>query len=1198
MFGVRPLAIAAKTLAATWLLLGLACNGAGTSSTPAPVPAEGGNSPRPASHKVQVNAEKAAQLEKQGARILGDYGTYKLVAVENDALESLKTAPDVELRDEYNQLQLNAGVINTASQHGQSLRGMALPATGKQFHLVQFVGPIQPEWYRALEATGVQVVTYIPNNAYLVYGDASTLSAMQRLTTGSQAIQWDGPYLNDYKLDPSINTVETAAYAIQLIQDDAANRETLGQIRSLQSREGVVQEALGYVNVNAYLDRAALYQLAMRPDVVSIQPSPEVKKLDERQNIIMIGSLNGNAPSGPGYMAWLASKGFTQEQFTASGFGVDVSDSGVDNATPATPNHFGLYAGGNVMGTSRLVYARLEGTPNTGSTIQGCDGHGTINAHIIGGFSNSAAGVFGDGTGYSTGLGMAPFVKVGSSVVFDPGTFTSPNFENLQARAYRDGMRISSNSWGANSNAYSASSQRHDALVRDAQPAASAVPAPGNQEMVIVFAAGNSGASANTVGNPGTAKNIITAGASENVRAFGGADGCSIADVGADNANDIISFSSRGPTSDGRKKPDLVAPGTHIAGGVAQAAGQRADPPANAAGQALSCFNGEGVCGGVGSNFYPAGQQWYTSSSGTSHSTPAIAGAAALVRQYFINQGMNVPSAAMTKAYLMNSARYMTGTGANDNLWSNSQGMGSVDMGMAFDGTPRLLDDQTAPNLFTASGQTRTFSGSIADSGKPFRVTLAWTDAPGSTTGNAYNNNLDLTVTIGGNTYKGNVFTGRSSVTGGTADAANNVESVFLPAGQTGNFTITVTATNINSDGVPNVGGALDQDFALIAYNSCDNAPTTPTGTAATVTGDNQIEVAWTATDATSYNIYRATTAGGPYTRVASASASPYVDTTVSGGTTYYYVVRGVLCAESANSNEASATATGACTLPPSFAGLATAASAGQSTCGNTLTWANGSPACGGTLSYSVYRATTSGFTPAVANRIATGISGTSFLDNLNVSQGTTYYYVVRATEAGEAISEESNTVQRSASPTGAVTPGARYFDDFDGNRPPSASAYWIPSTISGTSGTVNLTSGCRFQSSNTSYRVMGPASTSCAGTYPVSTQTRLVLGGNGSTAGVNGFAIPASSTTPQLTFNLWYDIENSYDGVYLNYSTSSATGPWTRVGDAVSATQPYISAGGYDGTLNSNTSIRTWNGRTGGLGSNGSLKAVTVNLA
>ena len=85
----------------------------------------------------------------------------------------------------------------------------------------------------------------------------------------------------------------------------------------------------------------------------------------------------------------------------------------------------------------------------------------------------------------------------------------------------------------------------------------------------------------------------------------------------------------------------------------------------------------------------------------------------------------------MTKAYLMNSARYVTGSGANDNLWSVNQGMGELDLATAFDGAVRTLRDELAADKFTGSGQTRTFSGAINDPSKPFRITLAWTDSPG-----------------------------------------------------------------------------------------------------------------------------------------------------------------------------------------------------------------------------------------------------------------------------------------------------------------------------------------------------------------------------------------------------------------------------------------------------------------------------------
>ena len=108
----------------------------------------------------------------------------------------------------------------------------------------------------------------------------------------------------------------------------------------------------------------------------------------------------------------------------------------------------------------------------------------------------------------------------------------------------------------------------------------------------------------------------------------------------------------------------------------------------------------------------------------------------------------------------------------------------------------------------------------VVDNTKPFRVTLAWTDTPGPTTGNAFVNNLDLEVTIGGQTYKGNVFTGALSTAGGAADPRNNMENVFLPAGVSGNFSIKVKATNIAGNGVPGDADPLDQDFALVAYNA------------------------------------------------------------------------------------------------------------------------------------------------------------------------------------------------------------------------------------------------------------------------------------------------------------------------------------------------------------------------------------------
>jgi subtilisin family serine protease len=699
-------------------------------------------------------------------------------------------------------------------------------------------------------------VTYIPNNAYLVYGSADRLHAVQQLAATNPSVQWEGEYTAAYRLDPKVTGGKGAPnvdnrsakgneqFAIQLVEDAAENGTTLAMIEQLKLEPILANEkALGYVNIKVALPKeAVINQIAKRGDVVSIQPFVTPKKNDEREDVIMSGNLTGNAPTPMDYFGYLTGHGY--DLSTVSDFAVNLSDSGIDNATQ-TPNHFGLYRLGDSTNpsNSRIIYNRLVGTPNPGSTLQGCDGHGTLNSHIVGGYvpSGTVNGVnfdafpHADASLFHYGRGMAPFVKIGSSVIFDPDTFTFPSYENLESMAYNDSARISSNSWGAAvGGAYNSDSQRYDALVRDAQNGTS-----GNQEYTIVFTSGNSGPGGNTCGSPGTAKNVITVGAAENVQPFGGADGCGVGDSGADSANDMIAFSSRGPCDDGRKKPEIVGPGTHDSGGVFQAS--LVNPPGSGNGAAGGCFNASGVCAGPGgSNFWPLGQQWYTASSGTSHSCPAVSGTAALIRQDFINQGLTLPSPAIIKALIMNSARYMTGTGANDTLWSNSQGMGEVDLNNYFDifDSDHILRDEV--DLFTASGQQVTVAGTVSDTSKPFRVTLVWIDPPGPTSGNAFVNNLDLEVTVGGNTYLGNVFSGAFSTTGGTADIRDNAESVFIPAGVSGSFEVRVIATNIAGDGVPGNGSPLDQDFALVVYNAVEGpTPTpspTPTGTPATPT--------------------------------------------------------------------------------------------------------------------------------------------------------------------------------------------------------------------------------------------------------------------------------------------------------------------------------------------------------------------------
>ena len=83
--------------------------------------------------------------------------------------------------------------------------------------------------------------------------------------------------------------------------------------------------------------------------------------------------------------------------------------------------------------------------------------------------------------------------------------------------------------------------------------------------------------------------------------------------------------------------------------------------------------------------------------------------------------------------------------------------------------------------------------------------------------------------------------------------------------------------------------------------------PTVPSGLSAT-SGSGQVSLAWSASPgATNYNVKRSTTSGGSYTTVASPTLTSFIDTGLTSGTTYYYVVTAVgACGESANSNEGS----------------------------------------------------------------------------------------------------------------------------------------------------------------------------------------------------------------------------------------------------------------------------------------------------
>nr|WP_224753658.1 glycoside hydrolase family 6 protein [Paenibacillus terricola] len=264
------------------------------------------------------------------------------------------------------------------------------------------------------------------------------------------------------------------------------------------------------------------------------------------------------------------------------------------------------------------------------------------------------------------------------------------------------------------------------------------------------------------------------------------------------------------------------------------------------------------------------------------------------------------------------------------------------------------------------------------------QVVLSWTASTGATSYNVKR------ATTSGGAYT-TVATG---VTGTT----------YTNTGLTNGTTYYYVVSAVNSAGESSNSSQVSATPVAPA-----TVPAAPTGLTATA-GNAQVVLSWTAsTGATSYNVKRATTSGGPYTTVATGvTGTTYTNTGLTNGTTYYYVVSAVnSVGESSNSTQASATPVAPVAVPAAPTGLTATAGNAQV----VLAWT----ASTGATSYNVKRATTSG---GPYTTVATGVTGTTYT-NTGLTNGTTYYYVVSAVNSA---GESSNSAQTSATPVAPVT--------------------------------------------------------------------------------------------------------------------------------------------------------------------------------
>lgn len=205
--------------------------------------------------------------------------------------------------------------------------------------------------------------------------------------------------------------------------------------------------------------------------------------------------------------------------------------------------------------------------------------------------------------------------------------------------------------------------------------------------------------------------------------------------------------------------------------------------------------------------------------------------------------------------------------------------------------------------------------------------------------------------------------------------------------------------------------------------------PDVPAGLSATP-GNAQISLAWTASvRATSYEVFRGTAPGGPYTSIATPADLGFTDTGLTDGTLYTYVVRALgPGGPSANSSEVSAT-----TAPAVPTGLTAQGGVGQITLG----WTASAAATG----YEVSRGSAVGgpFT------LLASPSATAFVDS-GLAAGATFYYVVRATLAGlqSGDSGAAGATTAPPAPTGVVATRGNGAVGLNWTAAPGATSYGI----------------------------------------------------------------------------------------------------------------------------------------------------------
>jgi hypothetical protein len=449
-------------------------------------------------------------------------------------------------------------------------------------------------------------------------------------------------------------------------------------------------------------------------------------------------------------------------------------------------------------------------------------GHGTHVTSIICGDGTASGGAC---------RGIAPGARaIVMSVRGADGLFSGlkPDLSDQFKKLYDRGPRVINASWGdAKGALYTMDAWELDTFVFD------------NPDCLVVVAAGNDGRQPNPldpldpigrtsyrwITSPASAKNVLTVGACCSPRTDGPYAGKPWRDYRGrlpaptfpplaeepicGNPDVVAAFSSPGPTYDSRLKPEIVAPGTVILAA-------RSAQSAFAFGQPETDFDGH-----------------YGYASGTSQACPVVAGAAVIVRQYYIQEAHHPnPSAALLKATLINGATRIKSELVDDatvGYPSFHQGFGRLDMRRTIPSPQDAADGFTLRFVdVNANDQGALTRGSLTqaawrkriqvNAGRPLSITLSWTDFPVQ----GVQTSLDLGVkSPTGQSIWGNPEARYHRAQWEEKDTSNNVERIVVDEPAEGTWTILVNASSLSFTQQVADGGQVPatrpQGFSLVA---------------------------------------------------------------------------------------------------------------------------------------------------------------------------------------------------------------------------------------------------------------------------------------------------------------------------------------------------------------------------------------------